>query len=143
MAYATTPDMIEEFGEEELIHLTARPGELHGPVVTSRVERALSACTDLINSYLRRRYQVPLSLPAPASITHACCVLARFDLSNGEQKTPTEQMRLQRKEVITWLEGLAVGTVQLDGVPLAGGSGAGAQASDRPRHFSEDSFRGW
>lgn len=143
MAYATTDDMIEAFGQEEMVNLTAAFGELDGPVVAAKVERALGDASDLIDSYLRRRYQVPLSAPVPASIARAARVLCRFDLAHGEQKDPTEQMRLARKEVITWLEGLAAGTVQLEGVPAAGGSGAGARTQDRPRAFSEDSFRGW
>jgi phage gp36-like protein len=143
MPYATASDMTARFGEEEMIHLTAPQGELDGPAVTARIDVALAESSALIDSYLRRRYLVPLVAPIPAEVVRATCILARYDLAHGEQKDPTEQMRLARKEVIAWLEQLAAGDVQLAGVPLAGGSGAGAMVRDRPRAFSDDALRGW
>ncbi len=143
MPYATAADMIAAFGEVEMIHLTAPQGELDGPPDEAKINGALADSSALIDSYLRRRYAVPLAAPAPLEIARAARVLARYDLAHGEQKEPTEQMRLARKEVLTWLEQLAAGDVQLDGVPLAGGSGAGARVQDRDRAFSDDALRGW
>lgn len=142
MAYATTADMIARFGEAEMISLTADPGNLAGPVVTARSDRALAEASALIDSYLRRRYLVPLAA-APAEILRACCILARYDLAQGEQRDPTEQMRLARKETIAWLEMLASGTALLDGVPLAGSAGAGGRVQDRERVFSDSNFGRW
>jgi phage gp36-like protein len=144
MPYATLADMNEMFGEPEMIRLTAPDGELDGPVVEEKVDRAIGDATDLIESYLRRRYVVPLTAPVPAAIRRACGHLARFDLAHGDQKEPTEQMRLSRKETIDWLKALASGDAELPGaVPLGGASGAGAMVSDRDRAFSDASLRGW
>lgn len=144
MAYATQADMTEMFGEAEMIRLTAPEGDLDGPVVPAKVDRALLDATDLVESYLRRRYAVPLADPAPAAIRRACCILARFDLAHGDQREPTEQMRLARKDTIAWLEALAEGRAELPGaVPLSGTSGAGAMVADRDRAFSADNLRGW
>ena len=143
MPYATAADMTARFGEEEMIHLTAAPGALDQPADAARIGVALSENSALIDTYLRRRYLVPLAAPIPAEIVRATCILARFDLAHGEQKDPSEQMRLARKEVIAWLEQLATGDAQLDGVPLAGGVGGGARVSDRPRAFSDCALRGW
>lgn len=143
MPYASAADMTARFGEEEMIHLTAAPGALDGPPNAARIETALAETSALIDSYLRRRYLVPLVAPIPVEIVRAACILARYDLAHGEQKDPTEQMRLARKEVITWLEQLATGDVQLDGAPLSGGSGAGARRQDRERAFSDSALSGW
>lgn len=144
MPYATLADLVESFGEPEIIRLTAGDGELDGPVVAPKVDRALADATDLIDSYLRRRYATPLIDPVPPAIRRACCVLARFDLAHGDQREPTEQMRLARKETLDWLKLLADGSVELDGaVPLGGTSGAGAMVSDRDRAFSTSALWEW
>lgn len=144
MPYATVEDMVARFGEAEMTRLTAAEGELDAGVVTAKVETALAEATGLIDSYLRRRYAVPLAAPVPAEIVRACCVLARYDLAHGEQREPSEQMRLARKEVVEWLAALADGKAVLDGaVPAAGASGAGAMASDREPAFSPESLRDW
>ncbi len=144
MPYATIDDLVEAFGESEVTRLTAPEGNLEAPVEDAKVTRALTSATDLIDSYLARRYAVPLAAPYPPAITRACGVLARFQLAHGEQREPTEQMRLDRKETIAWLEALAEGRALLTGAqPVAGSSGAGARVSDRPRAFSTDALRGW
>lgn len=143
MAYATLTDMTDRFGEAELIHLSAAPDGLAGPVVSAKVDVALNDATAQIDSYLRRRYLVPLEAPIPAEIVRAACVLARFDLAHGDQREPTEQMRLARKDTLAWLEQLANGTVMLEGAPLAAGSGTGAKVTDRARGFGTDGFAGW
>ena len=144
MPYATLTDLIEAFGESEATRLTAPEGDLDGPVVEARVTRALTEASDLIDSYLARRYAVPLPAPFPPAVTRACGVLARFQLAHGEQREPTEQMRLDRKETIAWLEALAEGRAILPGaVAAAGSSGAGARVSDRPRAFSDAALQGW
>lgn len=142
MAYATLADMTARFGEEELVHLSAAPGGLDGPPVAAKVTVALNDATALVDSYLRRRYLVPLVAPIPAEIVRAACVLARFDLAHGDQREPTEQMRLARKEVIAWLERLSEGSSLLDGVPTAPATG-GARMQDRPRDFASTVFGGW
>ncbi|MBR0681915.1 DUF1320 domain-containing protein [Roseomonas eburnea] len=144
MPYATIADLTESFGESEATRLTAPEGDLDGPVVEAKVTRALTDATDLIDSYLARRYAVPLVAPIPPAIVRACAVLARYQLAHGEQREPTEQMRLERKDTIAWLERLAEGSAVLPGaVPAAGSSGAGAMVSDRPRDFARDALRGW
>jgi phage gp36-like protein len=144
MPYATLSDLQEAFGEAEAIRLTAPEGELDGPVVEAKVTRALAEASDLVDSYLARRYAVPLAAPVAPAIVRATLVLARFDLAHGDQREPTEQMRLARKETIAWLERLAGGEAVLPGNPaLAGASGAGARRTDRDRAFSTGNLGGW
>ena len=145
MTYATVANMIERFGELEMIRLSMPDDRTAETVNGAKIEVGLADAGALIDDYLRKRYQVPVATP-PESLVRATCVLARYDLAQGEHTEPTEQMRLARKEVIGWLEALASGAVQIDapasGSAVAGNAG-GARASDRGRTFSDDSLRGW
>ncbi|MBW6402079.1 DUF1320 domain-containing protein [Roseomonas sp. HJA6] len=143
MPYAAIDDLVRAFGESEAARLTAPEGNLEAPVDEAKVVDALTKASDLIDSYLARRYLLPLVAPYPPAIVEACCVLTRFRLAHGEQREPTEQMRLARKETIAWLGQLAEGSAVLPGLSVAGSSGAGARVTDRPRAFSSDTLRGW
>lgn len=142
--YATVANMIERFGELEMIRLSRPDDRTAETVEEAKIEVALADGAALINDYLRKRYQVPVEQP-PESVVRANCILARYDLAQGERIEPTEQMRLARKEVIDWLEGLSEGKVTLDAPASGSGSSAasGARASDRCRAFSGDSLKGW
>jgi phage gp36-like protein len=137
MPYATITDMILKFGTVEMIRHSVAGGELPAHVEAPRVEDALAASSVLIDSYLRKRYPLPLPQP-PSELNRAACVLARYDLATGADRSPSEDMRLARKEVIAWLEAIAAGRVELAGVAPIGTSGAeaqGARVSDRPAAF--------
>ena len=143
--YATVANMIERFGELEMIRLSVQDDRTAEAVNAAKIEVALADGGALIDDYLRKRYEVPVA-SAPASLVRANCVLARYDLAQGERTNPTEEMRLARKEVIAWLEGLSNGAVTIDapasGQGIGGGAG-GARTSDRGRTFSDRSLRGW
>ena len=132
--YSSVADMTERWGPDELVAATTLPGQDAVAVNEDRVNQVLTEASDIIDSYLRLRYQVPLANP-PASITRAAAQLARFDLAFGPSSSPTEEMRLARKETIEWLNGIANGRVTLDGV-LPQGDASFAQCSDRPSMFS-------
>jgi len=142
--YATVANMIDRFGELEMIRLSKPDDRTAEEVDAAKIEVALADGSALIDDYLRKRYQVPVATP-PESLVRANCVLARYDLAQGERTEPTEQMRLARKEVIGLLEALANGSVTID-APASGatsGGASGARTSDRCRPFSDDSLRGW
>ena len=62
MGYATQQDLVERFGEEELIQLTDR--EHAQLIVADVIDRALSDADAEIDSYLGVRYTLPLvSIP--------------------------------------------------------------------------------
>src|SRR5690349_14046360 len=108
MAYATLADLKLRYGETEIVRLAAEDGQVDGPTDTARVDGILSAASAAIDSYIGRRYQTPLS-PVPEVIVDACCKLARYDLANGGQSQPSDQMRDARKDAIRWLESVAAG----------------------------------
>lgn len=141
MTYATVADMTSRFGADEVLRFSAGDGALPETIQPARIEQAIGDASVLLDSYLRRRYAVPLAA-APQAVVRAACVLARFDLAMGGDREPTEQMRLARKEVLVWLEGIAAGTVTLEGVATLS-AGSSARVQDRDAAFSNASLRDW
>ncbi len=92
MAYATIADMIDRFGESEMIRLSTPDGADLVAVVPDPIDRALDEASALIDTYLRRRYRMPLTV-APPEVRRACCILARYDLSTGGQRNPSDQVQ--------------------------------------------------
>lgn len=143
MAYATVEDLSARFGEAEVVRLTTPEGQDLAGIVATRAVAALAGATGTIDSYLRRRYAVPLS-PVPAEIVDACCKLARYDLSFKSDSYPSEQVRLAQKGTLDWLRDLAEGRAQLAGAaPAEAGTGGGAMVSDREPMFTRDTPGGW
>ncbi len=129
MSYASVQDMVDAFGETEMIRLSTPQGAELSGIDTDRVETALEKASGLIDSHLRRRYACPLPV-TPPEVNDACLTLARYSLSFGGDVEPSEQTRLARKEVIEWLGRLNSGSVSLEGVELAS-TVVGARTQDR------------
>jgi phage gp36-like protein len=134
MSYAAVSDMILRFGAAEMIRLTTPQDQDMVQVNPAPALLALGDADDLINSYVSKRYAVPLTpVPGgniPPAINRASCVLARYDLATGDGKEPSESVRLARKEVIAWLEAVAAGRVLL-ALTEAPGDDSFAIMSDR------------
>lgn len=129
MAYATIQDLVDAFGEAELVRATTPDGADMAGVVPGRAQPKLDEASGLMDSYLRRRYVVPV--PHSPELRACCCALARHSLGFTGSTLPTEQARLARKEAIEWLDGIAAGRVTLDGAVPAGPL-SGARVQDRP-----------
>ena len=142
--YATANDMIARFGETQILRLS-NPEDLSAETVDEvKVNQAIADASALIDGYLRGRYAVPVAAP-PVDLVRACCLVARYELAQGERTTPTEQMTKDRDGVLKWLEQVSRGIVNLD-APLAAGAtgkavGSGPRYSDRPRDFDHDTLR--
>ena len=140
MAYATVQDMIGRFGETEMLRLSSVDGILPETVIAAPVEQAIADADGIIDSYLRKRFSVPLS-PVPQVITRAACILARYDLCVGGDREPPTQVVNDRKDIVGWLTQIATGTVTLEGVApvLAGSTG---RTQDRERMVGRFGERG-
>jgi len=90
--YATVAQMIERFGETEMIRLSEQEDRTAIVVNSAKITTALDDATALADTYLRARYTLPVATP-PLDLVRAICILARFDLAQGERTEPTEQMR--------------------------------------------------
>ena len=142
--YASVANMIDRFGETQLIRLSRPEDRTATTVDENKVNTALVDATALIDGYIRGRYLVPIASP-PADIIRAACILARYDLAQSEHADPSEEMGKGRKDIITWLENIAKELITLD-VPRAEAEGpavgSGPRMSDRERIFTVDSLRG-
>lgn len=142
--YATVADMIARFGETQIIRLSRPEDRTAETVDEDKVNIALTDATGVINGYVRGRYLVPIAVP-PEEIIRATCILARYDLAQGEHTDPSEEMGKGRKDIITWLENIAKELVHLDlpsAAPVGPAVGSGPRMSDRPRIFTDESLRG-
>lgn len=130
MAYATAADMIARFGETEMIRLSATGDMLPSVPDAARIGVALDDATAVIESYLRQRYALPLN-PVPREILRCCCILARFDMAQGGDKVPSDEMTKAREAELTWLADMGSSEGRLDALPARAASGA--RVRDRAR----------
>lgn len=107
MIYATQQNMIDRFGEEELIQLTDRThiGVIDAVVLT----QALTDASALIDGYLRAAYTLPLA-NVPAELVLVCCNLARFYLYDDRV---IDVVQKRRDEAVSWLKDVSAKRVSL------------------------------
>lgn len=143
MPYATSQDMINRFGEEELVQLTDRTNRPATTIDAGVVAAHLSDAENLATSYLAKRYQLPLD-PIPEILTRIVCDIARAAL-HGRTLEKDDPVALAKREAIAWLKDVAGGLVQLEAAGLASDqSGSGTVRVEGPdRVFSKDSLRGF
>lgn len=130
MAYATVQDMVKRFGVVEMTRLTTPSDQDMDGIVATVADTALESASAIMDSYIRRRYATPLDLP-PTEITDACCDVARFRLSTGDQKSTSEEVRQRHKDAMQWLADIARGVVTLDLDEVSAGDESFAQVSIR------------
>lgn len=124
MAYATRADLVE-------IGLTARA--LQG-ISNTEQDAALDAASAKINSYLSKRFEMPLSVVD--SDIKSCCVsmaayalLTRRGFSAGVNDA--EQMRLNNEDALRWLRDIANGLATPQGVTDQNGDSSNVSAPPR------------
>ena len=107
MTYASQQDMIDRFGEEELIELTdrARTGAIDVTVMTRCLEDADSE----IDSYLSGVYTFPLAT-VPDRLNKLACDVARYELYGTRA---TEQVVQRYKDAIAFLQLVVKGVASL------------------------------
>ncbi len=132
MPYASVQDLVDYAGEAEIARLSTPDGADLAGVVSLRVAPKLDVASDLMDSYFRRRYLVPV--PVSPTIRECCCALARHALWMGSGTGAAENVRVAHKTQINWLEDIGSGKVNLDGAAIAGPP-SGARIEERPRVF--------
>ena len=140
MTYATTQDLIDRYGEAELVALTDRAGE--DEIDADVVARALADAEAEINSYLSARYVVPLST-VPQIVVARVCEVARYYL---HEEHATETVKARYDAAVRWVRDVAAGKASLgddDVAPTEPASGAGPQFEAPERVFSRASLKGY
>ena len=131
--YATLADMVERFGEAEIIQLTDRDNQT-GAVDEARLSAALADGVNLIHGYLARRYALPLN-PVPPLATRWACDLARWFL---QPHSAPEQVKANYERTLAELREAAAGDLLLDAPGLEDGLwSAAAEIAGPSRMFGK------
>lgn len=109
MSYATQQDLIDRFGEDELIALTDRADPPAGAIDAAVVARALGDAAAMIDGYIGSRYALPLA-EVPPLLVGISCDLARYALCNDQ---PTETIATRRDQAVAMLRDIASGKLAL------------------------------
>lgn len=141
MTYATQQDLIERFGEPELIQLTDRANT--GAVDGTVADQALTDAAEEMDGYIGARYELPLA-STPTVLVRICADIARYRLYDIQ---PPEQVAQRYKDAVTFLTAISKGSVTL-GLPTASQpDSAGAPTTDAPsRVFTRkglSDYQGW
>lgn len=128
MSYCTIQDLIDRFGEAELIQLTDR--QRTGIIDDGVVSRAISDATAEIDGYLAGRYTLPLET-VPAALTRIACSIARYHLYDARA---TEQVSKNYDTALSFLRSVAKGNIAIGAgsvapVPQVGGPQVSASSS--------------
>lgn len=110
MSYCVLADLVDVYGERELIQLTDRTNKPVSQIDEGVVERAIDDAAAEINLHLHARYQLPLAT-VPSVLKRICCILAWANLHTRLDK---DHPALQAAEGCRrTLNGLATGRLSL------------------------------
>lgn len=130
MPYATQQQLIDRFGEAELIQLTDRNNV--GAIDTTVLNQAIADAGAEIDGYLAGRYQLPLAT-VPVILALYCGDITRYRLYDDGA---TEEVRKRYEDAMKFLRLVAEGKVRL-GADEPAPTG-GAQMESGGRVFGRD-----
>lgn len=99
--YCNLPDLINRFGERELIELTDRNQD--DAIDTASTDAAMEDAASIIDSYLLVRYCLPLA-SVPVVLRNYACDIAMYNLWNLRRMGDIETIRTRYEDAIRWLE---------------------------------------
>lgn len=141
MTYAALQDLVDRFGQTELVQLTDRTNIPPATVDETVVDRALADAGALIDSYLASRYALPVS-STPDVLVKIAADLARYFL-HGKAADKDSPVTAAYEDALAWLAKVSNGIVVLEiagaEVPQEGGGAIRAKAPCRV--FTRDSLR--
>ncbi|MDP1673371.1 MAG: DUF1320 domain-containing protein [Burkholderiales bacterium] len=109
MSYATKQDMIDRFGETELVQITNQEDHAATVINDTVLNQALADADAEIDGYLIGRYALPLA-SVPATLKRNACDIARYHLYDNRV---TEQVQKRYDNVVAFLRMLAKGDASL------------------------------
>jgi len=127
MSYCDRDDIGDIFGVENVTHYADSDNDGDTTKITNRVNRAISAAEEEVNSFMRgTHYRIPLvtaDSATPATISNLTAHLAGLGLYEAHgvvdvdsQGKPVHRLYFLRQWTDTVIKGLLAGTRQLDAV---------------------------
>ncbi|BBL70331.1 gp436 family protein [Methylogaea oryzae] len=107
MAYAVKQDLIDRYGEAELIQLTDRASL--GIIDDTVLGQAIGDAAAEIDGYLSGRYQLPLA-SVPSVLVRIACDIARYRLYD---QAAAEQVTKRYDDAVAMLRSIAKGELSL------------------------------
>jgi len=141
VTYATQSDLVDRFGDAELIQRTNRAGG--NTIDTAVLGRALADADAEIDGYLAARYQLPIAMP-PALLVRLAADIARYHLyDDGVPDTVSQRYT----DAVALLKRLSTGEVQLVGAASVVVAPNTAEipvlSRSQPRQFGPDQLAGY
>ncbi len=135
-SYCTQDDLEKRYGAEEVLELSDRDRD---DVVDAGVlEAAISAAGNLIDSYIAKRYDLPL-LAVPSVLVDKACDIARYNL---HKDVVTDTVQNNYKDAVSFLRDVAAGRAELDAAGKQPASQTGGILIDGPdREFTSDTLK--
>lgn len=139
MPYCTQQDLVDRFGEDELIQLTDRANV--GAIDQAVLDRAIADAGAEIDGYLAGRYALPLAT-VPTVLVRLACDITRYFLYD---KAPPEQVAKRYDDAARFLRSVAKGEVALgaDAAGVKAMPSDGAQMESGGRIFGRDQADGF
>ena len=114
MSYCTQQDLVDRYGEIELIQLSDHDNQ--GTINSDVVNRAISDAEGEIDGHLGGRYPLPIT-PVPKSLERIACDIARYYLYDDNA---TEQVSKRYNDAVKFLQGVGRGDINI-GIATTGG----------------------
>lgn len=140
MAYSVLEDLLKMIPEEELAQITTESGDDPDPAI---VAEAISQADAEIDSYLGKRYQVPLS-PVPPRVKALSVDLAIYHLYSRRSVAPPVR-RQNYEAAVAFLKQVAAGQAVVE---VSGGEPPGVnrdlgELTSATRVFRRDTLGEW
>lgn len=141
MSYATQQDLIDRFGEQELIELTDRADPPTGEIDATVVSKRIADADAIIDSYLGGRYKFPLS-SVPEILVGISCAIARKKLYAD---APLDEVISDDKDAMRMLRDISSGVAKLEveGVESAANTTGAPVLNSAPQTFNKNTMKGF
>jgi len=139
VVYAVKQDMIDRFGETELVQITNKDNNAATAIDDAALDQALFDAGAEIDGYLAGRYALPLA-PVPSILKRNACDIARYHLYDDRV---TEQIQKRYDSTIAYLDEVARGKISLgvDAAEQPAAAAGGPQvAPGNDREFTRETL---
>jgi len=139
MPYATPKDVLDRHPLKRIAEVTGRTDE---KVEKRYLNVAVEDASSEIDSYVGKVYPLPLASPPPV-LKRICVDIAVYRLMSLLDKESVEDARRRYEDALKWLQELAAGLIELEGVTdLASGNNQ-VSFTAPGRVFDADGLKGF
>jgi len=136
MAYAVLQDLIDRYGQTEILELTDR--DQSGQVDEAVAQKALDDAAAEVDGYLGGRYELPLDSPPPV-LSRLTSDIARYRLYDN---LAPDEVRNRYEDAVKFLRAVSEGKISL-GASQPPESTGSPQVAKGVRMFDTDSLEGF